>query len=95
MLEIVKNALRITSSAYDVEIQGLINACLLDLVSAGVILPIGLSGDNLQQLKSAATLERAIVLYCKANFGFIDNVERFQQAYSSQKNVLRTSGAVL
>lgn len=58
MLEKVKMALRLTTSAFDDELADLIEAAQLDLGIAGVILPE----------TETAIVTRAVVTYCKANF---------------------------
>jgi uncharacterized phage protein (predicted DNA packaging) len=82
MLESVKLALRVTISDFDEEIQGLIDAAKRDLSIAGV--DIIDEGD--------ALIRRAIITYCKANFGY-DNpeAERFQQSYDMLKQHLSLS----
>jgi len=83
MLEAVKIALRIKNTAYDSEITGLIEACKLDLKISGV--------KTISE--SDALIERAIEMYCKANFG-IGNTEgeRWQKAYDSLKEHLALAG---
>lgn len=72
LLAEVKQALRISSSAFDLEIQTLIAACKIDLRKAGVT----------AQDDSDPMIKRAIILYAKANFGY-DNpdADKFQKAY--------------
>ena len=74
----VKVALRIVTDDFDQEIIDLINACLLDLGIAGVI----------QSDTSNALLIRAIITYCRANFGDANGVEeydRLKASYDEQK----------
>ena len=78
MLEKVKLALRITTDAFDSELNDLIAAAKTDLGSAGVTLP-----DTLDEI-----CERAIVTYCKVNFGEQDRTEmydRLKASYDEQK----------
>lgn len=85
LLDDVKMALRITSSAFDNEIEGLIEAAKADLRLSGVTdAKVKDDGDPL--------IRRAIVVYCKANFGY-DNpeAERFQQSYDMLKAHLTLS----
>ena len=58
MLAKAKLALRITTNAYDADIQGLIDAAVIDLGIAGVVLPSTLD----------AICERAVITYCKLHF---------------------------
>lgn len=83
MLERVKKALRITSSAFDEEIAGLIEAAQADLLMAGIYIV-----DDTDPL-----IRRAITVYAKANFGF-DNpdADRFQDSYIMLKQHLCLSG---
>lgn len=75
MLDKVKLALRITTNAYNSELLGLIDAAKLDLGIAGVELPQTLD----------AIVERAIITYCKVNFGSPDDFERLKASYDEQK----------
>lgn len=82
MLRKVENALRLKSKAFGDEIENLIDACKIDLRLAGV---------NKIDEKDALT-ERAIVLYCKANFGFDDQQDRYQRAYDMLRTAMALSG---
>ena len=86
LLDDVKLALRISpdTTAYDGEVQDLIEAAKADLRLSGVD-PAKL--DELDPL-----IKRAIVTYCKAHFGF-DNpdAERLQRAYDMLKAHLTLS----
>lgn len=78
MLEEVKLALRITTTAFDVEIESLIDAAKQDLGIAGVEIP-----DEFDPI-----CKRAITTYCKLNFGELDKVElydRLKASYDEQK----------
>lgn len=80
MLEKVKTALRITTTAYDTELTDLIEAAKLDLGVAGVLLPSGL--DDL--------VTRAIITYCKMSFGIPEDYDRLKASYDEQKAQLST-----
>ena len=100
ILDKVKVALRVSTTALDEkEIQLLIDAGIKDLKIAGVgclnVVPaVGetLTADDLTA--GDPLLERAVILYAKANFGYGDaaDCERFQRAYDALKNALRLSG---
>lgn len=75
MLAKVKTALRITTNAFDDELNGLIAAAQLDLGIAGVIIP--------QNIDALVTL--AIITYCKLHFGEPDNWDRLKKSYDEQK----------
>lgn len=85
LLDDVKLALRVTNTAFDPEIQDLIEAARRDLVLSGITaLKVNDDTDPL--------IKRAIVVYCKANFGY-DNpeAERFQRSYDMLKMHLALS----
>ena len=79
MLEKVKLALRITTAAFDNEIKDLISAALADLGIAGV--------ENADESKPL--IIRAVITYCKANFGEPDEYDRLKSAYDEQKAQLQ------
>ena len=83
MLAKVKLALRVTTTAYDNDLNDLINAAKLDLGIAGVVLPTTLD----------AVCERAIITYCKLHFlGLSDNEwDRLKASYNEQKAQLTTA----
>lgn len=81
MLETVKMALRITTTAYDSELTYLIEAAKLDMGIAGVVLP-----DELDAL-----VTRAIVTYCKMSFGLPEDYDRLKRSYDEQKAQLSTA----
>ena len=65
MLEKVKLALRITTTAFDNEIEDLIAAALADLGIAGII----------NETQDDPLIIRAVVTFCKANFGEPDEYD--------------------
>lgn len=75
MLEKVKVALRITTDAFDFEILDLIEAAQQDLGIAGVNIPAEID----------AIVSRAIITYCKLNFGEPDEYDRLKASYDEQK----------
>lgn len=75
MLELVKTALRITTTAYDSELNYLIDAAKLDLGIAGVVVP-----DELD-----AIVKKAIITYCKMSFGLPEDYDRLKRSYDEQK----------
>lgn len=79
MIEKVKLALRITTTAFDSEIEDLISAALADLGIAGV--------EN--AVESDPLIVRAVITYCKANFGESDEYDRLKAAYDEQKAQLQ------
>lgn len=83
MLGKVKLALRIKSNILDSEIDDLIEACKIDLSISGV--------KKIEE--SDPIIARAIILYCKANFG-LDNKEseKYQNSYNLLKQSLSLCG---
>ena len=75
MLEKVKLALRITTTAFDSELTDLIEAAKLDLGIAGVVVPAEID----------AIVSTAITTYCKLNFGEPDEYDRLKRSYDEQK----------
>lgn len=81
MLESVKLALRITTDAFDDEITDLINAALADLGIAGI--------TNLDE--ADALIKRAVITFCRVNFGEPDDYDRMKASYDEQKAQLQTA----
>lgn len=75
MLEKVKLALRISTNAYDSELNDLIEAAKLDLGVAGVVVP--------QTVDALVT--KAIITYCKMSFGLPEDYDRIKRSYDEQK----------
>lgn len=85
LLTEVKTALRLQQSTTvydDAEITPLINACKIDLKMGGV--------NRIDE--NDPCIRRAIVLYCKGNFGYRSDMEKFAQAYEKFKQALSLSG---
>lgn len=83
MLEKVKLSLRIKHFKLDDEINDLIEACKVDLSISGVR-----KIDETDPI-----IQRAIIIYCKANFG-LDNTdsEKYQKSYDLLKQSLTLCG---
>ncbi len=77
ILEDVKRELRVSNSAFDTEIQGLIEAALIDLRIPPIQVDKIVDTDPL--------MKRAIILYCKANSVFVEaaDAERYQRSYDN------------
>jgi hypothetical protein len=75
MLDLVKKSLRITSDAYNDELNNLIDSAQLDLGIAGVTLPTNFD----------AICKTAICTYCKLHFGSPDDYDRLKASYDEQK----------
>ena len=79
MLEKVKLALRITTNAFDSELNDLIDAAKIDLGIAGVEIPVT-TDQSVDVIVS-----KAIITYCKLNFGEPDQYDRLKASYDEQK----------
>lgn len=82
MLEQVKRSLRITAAAFDAELSALIDSALDDLEIAGV--PARHNQDK-------PLIARAVITYCKANFGEADQYDRLKASYDEQKSQLMSA----
>lgn len=81
MLEKVKLALRLKTAAFDAEIQDLIDAALADLKLAGII----------KEDQEDPLIIRAVVTYCRANFGSPDDYQLLKASYDEQKGQMQTA----
>lgn len=82
LIDDVKDALRITGSDLDTEVTDLINACKADLALSGILSSKATSTTD-------PLIRRAVVVYCKANFGWANNEgEKFQASYDMLKRHL-------
>lgn len=75
ILNAVKLALRITTDAFNSELNDLIDAALLDMGIAGITNDS--TGDPL--------VLRTVITYCKLNFGQPDDYDRLKKSYDEQK----------
>jgi hypothetical protein len=84
ILDAIKTTLRISGTDTDSEIEDLILAVKADLQLSGLL------GEKI--LVTDALIKRAIVVYCKANYGW-DNPEadRFEKSYQMLKNHMSLS----
>lgn len=81
MLEAVKLALRLSTDAFNDELNDLISAALLDLGIAGVI----------EQSTDNQLVRRAVITYVKMHFGEPDEYERLKASYDEQKGQMQTA----
>ena len=79
MLDKVKLALRIKTNAFDGEINDLINAALADLAAAGIT----------NQDKEDPLIIRAVVTFCRANFGSPADYDKMKTSYDEQKAMMQ------
>ena len=83
MLNKVKLALRITTDAFDAELNDLIAAGKNDLAV------VGICPDVLVCPEGYPLVARAIITYCKLHFGEPADPERLQASYDAQKGQLQ------
>ncbi len=85
ILDDAKGVLRIGSTSFDFEVSGLIAEARADMVLCGV--SYEKANDEADPL-----IKRAILVYCKANFGWNNpDAERLQRSYESIRNHLTMS----
>jgi hypothetical protein len=82
LIDDVKLTLRIKNTAYDAEIQALVDTCKADLKISGVDIVNGTDPLTAQAIK----------LYCKGSFGYDDNSEKFMNAYNGLKIAMALCG---
>lgn len=78
----VKKWLSISTDSVDDEIKQTIDACLIDLNSAGVTV---INSDD-------ALIKQAVKFYAKSHFGYDTERVSFDEAYQSLKNTLALYG---
>lgn len=85
LLDDVKLALRVTTTAYDSELTALIESAKKDLGIAGVVIPE--ANDDV--------INTAVKTYCKLNFGTPNpaNWEYLKKSYDEQKAQLSNSSS--
>ena len=82
MLTAVKLALRISTNAYDDEIQALIDAAYLDL---------GIAGIDATTLAQDALVVQAVKTYVRMSFGSPSDYDRLKRSYDEQKAQMQTA----
>ena len=80
LVEKTKMALRIKTTAFDTEIDRLIDAAFQDMNIAGVIIPDSMT----------AIVEIAAITYVAVHFGEPDEYDRLKRSYDEQKAQLST-----
>lgn len=80
LIDDVKISLRVTTNAYDSEINDLIDSAKKDLQIAGIMESVTVSTADMN--KAVVT---AIKTYCKMNFGNPQNYENLKKSYDEQK----------
>lgn len=82
MLTAVKLALRISTNAYDDEIQALIDAAYLDL---------GIAGVDTTTLVGDPLVVQAVKTYVRMSFGSPSDYDRLKRSYDEQKAQMQTA----
>lgn len=85
MLELVKLALRVTTKAFDAEIQTLIDAALADLHLTG-----GVIGQGTEAEAADPLILTAVTTYVKYHFGECADPDKLKKSYDEQKAQLMT-----
>ena len=91
MLKEAKLAMGITTSAYDGELAGLLDAAAHDLTIAGITLPgtvsftMTTSGIEDTSTLTDALCQRAMITYARMLFRSPDDYERLRESYNVQK----------
>lgn len=80
LITAAKLAARITTTAFDDQVGMLLDAAMLDLGVAGVIVPTTLD----------ALVKQAAITYFLMNFGQPDDYDRLKRSYDEQKAQLAT-----
>ena len=81
IIEKLKKRVRAMSDLADEEIEDLVNACKKEMEITGVY------GDENDPL-----YYNAIVLYCKAHYGYDENTEKFEAAFKALRDSMCLSG---
>ena len=79
----VRDAIRENGADSDTEILDLISAAKADLILTGV--------NPAKVIDTDPLIKRAIILYCKAYFGYDEKSEKFEDSYSKLKDHLALS----
>lgn len=83
LLQDLMNAVRVKTQRASNEIEDLSEACRMDLKIAGVYV-----SDNFSD-----PLEKQVLkLYCKANYGYDSDSEKFRAAYAALKDSMALCG---
>ena len=95
MLAKVKLALRISTDVYDSELLDLIAAGIADIQHAGPEFEYSTStsqtGEIVDYTIEDSLVSRAVITYCRMNFGSPADYDRLKASYDEQKGQLRES----
>ena len=79
LIDDVKQACRVTSSAYDSERADLVEAALADMGITDI------APEFLAETSIPPLVKRAVLTYCKMNFGLPEDYDRLKRSYDEQK----------
>lgn len=94
MLERVKLALRISTTAYDAELLDLIISAAADIAHAGAVIevtPVETEGVVTDYTCDDPMTRTAVVTYVRAHFGAPADYDRLKASYDEQKAQMRES----
>lgn len=77
--DILKPILRLTTDAYDLELRMLVESAVADLRLAGI------DCEDFHE----APMRRAVITYCRMNFGSPANYDQLKASYDEQKAQLQ------
>lgn len=86
MVSRIKKSMRIAHSVLDSDIQDNINACLLDMERVGIVPCDG------ADVKDNALIYKAVELFCKWQYNYLDKGEQYQKNYEALRNSLSMAG---
>lgn len=93
MLEKVKLALRVSNTVFDQEILDMIAAAIADLQLPGAVFSSVPVTNELGMVTdydvNDPLVTRAVITYCRMNFGSPTDYDRLKAAYDEQKGQLR------
>ena len=79
MLEKVKAALRLTVNVYDEELMDLIQSAMFDLKL------VGINSERVESGDLDPLVRRAIITYCRFQFGSPSDYDKLKASYDEQK----------
>ena len=87
LLDDVKVACRVTTSAFDNELTDLIKAAFGDMGITDI------DPEHLSEIAISPLIKRAVLTYCRLNFGTIEDgqYDRLKSSYDEQKSQLMMS----
>ena len=79
LIDKVRVACRVTTTVYDDELTDLIKAGMKDLGITDI------DSTLLTETNTVPLIQRAVITYCKMNFGEPDEYDRLKKSYDEQK----------